>query len=381
MPFLIQISAAVAVTGYFSWRNGQKTIEDLALHLSQEVTDHIENHVQSYTQIPPLFVKINEVAIQTGSLELTNYSAIAQAFWEQVQLSDAVPYIYFGSSDGNFVGVWHESDDLTTLRIRNAATAPNRKIYQLNPQGNRQSIIRQEMFDPRERPWYELAVETGQATWSPIYVFAYPPRLGISYSLPIYDIFNSLLGVISVDLTLTDISNFLQKLQVSDSGHVFIIDRSGNIVASSTTESPFLKIGSREIRLQARKSKNSIIRETSQALLAEYGSFTKLETNKQLIRNIAGQGHFIQVVSFSPQPGLDWLITVVIPKAEFTEYIQANNYTTLAVCFVALIIASIISVITAQYIARPLLWLSKVSESFAQHAISIDFMRDETAFV
>ncbi len=381
VPFLIQITVAVTITGYFSWRNGQRTIEDLALHLSQEVSDHIKNHVRSYTEIPPLFVKINKIAIQTGSLDSTNHSAIAQAFWEQIQLSEAVPYLYFSNPEGDFVGVWSETDELITLRIRTQETAPTRKIYQINRQGYRKALIRQEEFDPRLRPWYRAAVNNKQATWSPIYVFAYPQRLGISYALPIYDDSDSLMGVLAADLTLTDISDFLQQLQVSNTGNVFIVERSGSIVASSTTESPFLKIGSREMRLQASKSKNALIREASQALIKEYGNFTNLATNEQLIFNIADQSYFIQAVPFSPQPGLDWLVVVVIPKAEFTEFIQANNYTTLIFCFVALIIASTIGIITAQWIAKPLLQLSKISESFANNAISINFMNDEIVAV
>lgn len=378
VPLLIQITIAVGITGYFSWRNGQKTIDDLALRLTQEVSDHIENHIRSYTEIPRLFIKINEIAIQTGNLDVTNYSAIAEAFWEQIQLSEAVPYLYFSNSEGEFVGVWSETDDLITLRIRTKETEPIRKIYQLNAQGYRQALIRQEEFDPRLRPWYEAAVKAKQATWSPVYVFAYPPRLGISYALPIYDdSSDSLLGILAADLTLTDISDFLQQLHVSETGNVFIVERSGNIVASSTTEPPFLKIGSKETRLRASNSKNALIRETSQALLAEYGSFSNLETSDQLTHSISDQNYFIQTVPFSPQKGLDWLVVVVIPKTEFTEFIEANNHTTLILCFAALIIASGIGFITTQWIAKPLLHLSRVLESFANNAISINFMKNK----
>lgn len=380
VPFLIQITAAVTLTGYFSWRNGQKTVENLALHLSREVTAHVKTHVKSYTDIPPLFMKINQAAIETDNLDLTDYPTMVKYFWDQVQLSKAVPYIYFGNPAGDFVGVWHETDELTTLRIRSQAIAPNRHIYQLDAQGNRQKRLREEFFDPRTRPWYKAAINAKQETWSPIYVFAHPKRLGISYVCPIFDVSKELVGVLAADLTLIDISNFLKQLRVSDSGHVFIVERSGDIVASSTTESPFLKIGSRETRLASLDSQEPLIRETSQALLSKYGSFANFEASEQLTHTIQDQIHFIQAVAFGPQPGLDWLIIVVIPRAEFTEYIQANNRTTVVLCFVALAIAIIVGIITVRWIARPLLRLSKASESFAQQAISIDFM-DEIMFL
>ena len=43
VPFLLQIFAAVGLTGWLSFRNGQKAINDLATQLQSEVTDHIDD--------------------------------------------------------------------------------------------------------------------------------------------------------------------------------------------------------------------------------------------------------------------------------------------------------------------------------------------------
>ncbi|MEM6252806.1 MAG: diguanylate cyclase [Cyanobacteria bacterium P01_D01_bin.156] len=378
VPILLQIVIAVVLTGYFSWRNGQKTVDDLASHLSREITAHVEDHIQSYTEIPPLLMQINKLAVENGNLDVNNYPVMTQYFWNQTQLSPAAPYMYFANSAGDFVGVWREIDQLTTLRLRTEQTAPNREIYRLDRQGNRQELLRQETFDPRIRPWYRVALASQQPTWSDIYVFAYPPRLGMTYASPVYDDANSLLGVLAIDLTLADISKFLQQLHVSQAGQVFIIERSGNLVASSTIELPFVQVGNQETRLASTESDNPLIRETTQALITKHGNLANLTTDKQFIHSIAGQHQFIQAVPFSPQPGLDWLIVVVIPRSEFTDYIQANNYTTLTICFLTLVIASILAIVTAQWIARPLHFLSKISESFAQRAIATDFMENKT---
>ena len=41
--------------------------------------------------------------------------------------------------------------------------------------------------------------------------------------------------------TPSEISTFLDRLHFSKSGHTFIMDRSGNLVAASTLETPFAK--------------------------------------------------------------------------------------------------------------------------------------------
>lgn len=59
VPFVLQICAVVGLVGYFSWRNGQKTVSNFALQLSIQVTERIERHLQSYLNTPHLFHQIN----------------------------------------------------------------------------------------------------------------------------------------------------------------------------------------------------------------------------------------------------------------------------------------------------------------------------------
>ncbi len=376
-PFLLQIAVAIGLTGYFSWRNGQKTVESLAMRLSQEITAHIEKHVHNYTNTSSMFLKINEAAIRTGKLDLTNYQTMAGYFWEQIQLSDAVPYVYFGNPQGDFVGVWRENDNLTTLRIRTKSTAPLREIHKLDSQGKPIDLISMGEFDPRSRPWYQTAVKSGQLTWSDIYVFAVPPYLGITNVIPIYDSSQSLVGVMAVDLTLADISHFLRQLEISKSGQVFIIERSGEIVASSAPENPFLQTDTGEKRLAAVESSNSLIREAAQNLLTQFGSLSEIEKSQRLIFKIEGKRQFLQVVPIETQSGIDWLMVVVIPEADFMEYIQANTYTTILLCFIALMLAAVLGIATSQWIAWPILSLAKASQSLAKQAVAVKFVDSE----
>lgn len=52
VPFVLQIFAAVGLTGYLSFRNGQKVINDLANRLSSEVSDRIDQHLDTYLATP-----------------------------------------------------------------------------------------------------------------------------------------------------------------------------------------------------------------------------------------------------------------------------------------------------------------------------------------
>ena len=366
VSFVVQIVAVVGLTGWLSFRNGQKSVNELMNQISNKVTANVKERFKTFADTPYQFLQINVAAIRVGSLDFTDYPKMARYFWNQTQISDAVPYVYFANPQGDFVGVWRETDSLTTLRIRNQWTAPHREIYQLDPQGKPMALISKEMFEPPIRPWYQVAVKSGQPTWSPIYVFVNPPRLGITHAVPIYDGLESLLGILGADLTLSDISNFLRQLDVSDSGQVFIMERSGEIVASSAAEPPFLKTEAGEKRVTAVHSSNPLIREAAKIMLSRFGSFEQINTKEQFTFEIESKRKFLQVAPLQDGRGLDWLMVVVIPEADFTEQIDANTRNTIILCFVALAVATLLGIVISRWITAPVVRVSQASEKLAQ---------------
>ncbi|MGK7900783.1 MAG: adenylate/guanylate cyclase domain-containing protein [Hormoscilla sp.] len=365
VPFVVQIVGAVGLTGWLSWRNGQAAVNELVRQLMAEVAADVEQHVQTFADTPHLFLQINRVAIETGHLDLEDFPALERYFWHQIQLSEAVPYIYFGNERGEFIGVRQEPDGTTTLRIKDKSTAPNRNIYQLDRLGNRIDLINSFEYDPRPRPWYEAAVAAGKATWSPIYVFAASQTLGITPVMPIYKDTGELQGVLATDLTLSEISGFLKKLKISSSAEVFIIEQSGEIVASSASEPPFVITEAAAKRLTAGASVEPLIREAVGNLLARFESLNEIEAKAQFTFEIDGDRQFVQVTPFGDDRGLNWLMVVVIPEADFMEEINSNTRTTILLCMAALALAILLGLITSRWISKPIVQLIEAARAIA----------------
>ncbi|NEQ96402.1 MAG: response regulator [Cyanothece sp. SIO2G6] len=373
--FVAQMIAAVGLTGWLAFRNGQASVNELVNQIGDEVTARVEQHINTFAETPHQFLQLNRAAIQADYFDLTDQTAMSRYFWEQVQISDAVPYVYFGNTQGDFVGVWRESDDLTTLRIRTPNTAPLRQVYELDDVGNTLKLLREEPYDPRSRPWYQQSVATGQSSWSSIYAFANPPRLGITQMLPIYadnpenrteNQTENLLGVLAVDLTLSDISDFLRQLNISDTGQVFIVEPSGKIVASSATEAPFVKTGDQEERLAATASSNPLIQATALQLMEQFGSFEQITSAEQLTFELDNETQFVQLMPIQDGRGLEWHMVMVIPRADFTAQIDANTRQTVMLCGLALAIATILGIITSRRIAAPVVRIAQASDNLAQ---------------
>jgi sigma-B regulation protein RsbU (phosphoserine phosphatase) len=375
VPFVFQIFTVVGLVGWLSLRNGQKAVNDLAARLSREVSARIEEHVQTLADFPQLFLQMNATAIRTGNLDIEDFPRVERYFWQQVQLTNLVPTLYYGDEAGKFILLKKENPDL--VYIRDESTASRRQIYHLDQQGNRTELIKTDEYDPRTRPWYKAAVQAGKPTWSPIYLFTAAPDLGITPVVPIYNDKGSLRGVLAIDFTLSQISDFLRRLKISRSGQAFIIERSGEIVASSANELPFVTTKEGRERRNAVHSNNLLIQSAAQYLQKRFGVFDRINSNQQLIFELNGKRQFVQVTPLQDGRGLDWLMVVVIPEADFMERIDANTQSTIALCLVALILATVLGILTARSITQPILLLSEASSALAKRAATSDFASGE----
>jgi PAS domain S-box-containing protein len=192
--------------------------------------------------------------------------------------------------------------------------------------------------------------------------------MAIAASRPVYDEQQNLLGVVSVDLFLSHLSNFLQNLEIGKTGQGFIMERSGLLVASSAAEKPFTEPGGDKAqrRLYANESANPLIRYAAEALIEGFGDYHHIMGAQYLEFEIEGQRQFLQISPVKNEYGLDWLIVVVIPEADFMAQINTNNRITALLVAATLAIAVIASIIAARWISRPIRQLNASAQTLAQ---------------
>ncbi|MEO6861975.1 MAG: response regulator [Microcoleus sp.] len=366
VPFVIQIFVAVGLVGYLSFRNGQKAVNNVASQLRREVVARVQVHLTSYLAKPHLIEQIHINTIRQKLLDPTNFKQMEGYFWQQSQsLSSNIGTIAFANSKGEFVGA-NKPEGYTV--IANEATGNAIRRYAVDNQGNRIKLIKEKPnYDARTRDWYKAAVHAGGPTWSAIDTSALGDRLDLSAVYPFYDTTGGLQGVFLTDLSLGQISDFLHKFTVGKSGKIFIVERNGLLVASSTIGQPFTVTSSGKTeRLHAEKSSDPLTQKTTQYLFQQLGNLNKIDTPQQMGFLIDGQKQFLQVAPFRDELGiLDWLVIVVVPESDFTADIDAHNQTTILLCIITLIVAIIVGIFTAAWIAKPLLKISQASAEIA----------------
>jgi two-component system sensor histidine kinase ChiS len=368
VSFVLQITAAVGLTAGLSLRNGQKAVNDLAEQLSDRSTTRIQEHLQTYLIQPNLLQRNSRSAILHDDLNPAETDSLARHFWHQLRASDGITSIYYGSETGEFIGVQERDNGQTVLWERTQDSAPIRTTYQYDDQGNRGGEIATQDYDPRQRPWYKAVEKNRRASWSPIYEFASEDYslLGITLATPIYGDRGLLQGVIALDLTLAQISSYLKLLEISPNSQAFIVERNGDIVATSTTEPPFTTgTDGEQNRLAAAASQNPLINATARYLIGEHGSLENIQTAQQFTFRDGGERQLVHTVPFRDGRGLDWLIVTVIPESDFMGQVTTNTRNTLILCVLSLVVASLIAGITARWVAQPILRLNAVSKQLA----------------
>lgn len=366
VPFVLQIFAAVGIVGYLSFRNGQQAVNNLAHQLMDKNSNLVDQHLDYYLATPQQINQINLDAVELGLLDLQDFQRTGHYFWKQMQVFD-VGYINFANEKGKFIGVERLDDGKLLINEILSKLIGQVYIYATDSQGNRTSLeIKDDPTFIQSEGWYANAVQAGKPVWSEIYQWQDKPEvLSISSSYPVYNKTNSLIGVIGVDLILSQISDFLNNLKISPSGKILIVERNGLVIASSISEKPFTVVDGKAQRLNILNSSDRTIQATAKYLQNKFGDFKTIGNSQQLDFKLDGEREFVHIEPWRDPLGLDWLVIIVVPESDFMEQINANTHTTIILCLVALLVATGLGMITSKWIIQPIHRLNRAAEAIA----------------
>lgn len=367
VPFVLQMLAIVGLTGYLSWLNGEKAVNKLVNQLQDEVSDRIEQKLYSFLETPKLVTEINEKAVLSGELDLQNTSELQRRIWQQIQIFDTVNFIQFGTAQGNYMGIARHQDKFLSIDIKDQTTKGLIYTYAIDEQGKLGKRLKSSTipYNPVVRPWYQAALKAGKQTWTEIYNGFDNTGLSLTFVHPIKNNQNQIIGVTGADVSFQEFNEFLRQQKIGKSGKIFIIDRQGFLIASSTLENVFTLQDNKAVQMKAANSGDSLITATVEHLVKNFNDFNKIKSPHQLKFIHKGKEEFLQVVPFTDEFGLNWLIVVVVPEADFMEQIQANTRTTILLCLGALGIAITLGMITSRKLTQPIIQLSKVAQGLS----------------
>jgi len=371
VPYAALILGTIAAVGYFSFLNGQAAVNNVAQQLRSEVSLHIRDHLLSFLDIPHKITQMNSAAIQKGLLDPSNADKMQEFFLEQVQTQPSISSIYFGNAAGGIIGGGREGagGSLYVYSTDNLQPGIFRK-YDVDSTGKPQKLVTTvPNFDARTRPWFISAVQKGDATWSAVYILITGQDMAIAASRPVYSEDRELLGVVSVDIFLSQLDTFLQNVEIGPIGESFGVESSGMLVAASSGEKLFTnRSGDAQLsRVFARDSQSALIRESAQFLTSAFGSFENIPAQPQQLEFWAnGERQFLELMPVHDPSGINWTIIVAVPESAFMTQINNNNRLTLVTILLALLASLTISFLVTTRVTRHISQLHRSTRALAR---------------
>ena len=422
LPLALQTVLAVSITGGLSHRHSQRAVNAVAEQWRLETGQHIARRLDLFFAAPQTINRINGNAIALGSLDFAApdgrdrfYSQFAQELIHFPQVDS----IFYGTIEGEFIGAACLDRMQDNPSPRPDANPDANPAVQPNPTPNGtpastglppscQQPIRMEAgtrtggtlhfyattwpttpvlpgttrlapqpsqtaplnitpnFDPRQRPWYRNATTSARPSWGEIFVYQAYPVLALPAVMPIYDQQGNLKGVLGNNFFLSQISDFLQTLAADRQGQAWILDRSGQIIASSTPIQPYQLRDNQPQLLPLAEVDNALGQAIAQLIEKQDWNYQTLAETVQLSFRWQRERHFVQVMPFADPYGLDWLIVIEVPERAFMAEVEASARTTLLLCGLAVGVSLLGGLVASRGVLRSLQRLTVAARALAQ---------------
>lgn len=327
--------------------------EVYTLGLGDEFSERIRERINTFMAEPERIVAFNVAQARAGYLRIGQPDDLMRQFLLQIGQLPQLTFVSMGLTDGQyFAGSRPPLGSEREPRMLQATLATGRamEVFQVDEASQRAGLIsRSEIhFDARTRPWYEAAIASGKRVWYGPYQYlirdsqgAYA-TIGMGVSAPARDAQGRLLGVVTADVALSQINDFLRSVVAEFGGLAFMADAQGRLLASSTGE-PTLRAGADPETAWPRmhESPNPLLRAAGQMLQPRAGA-----EGSQFIE-VNGKRHLARWWTHTLNNGPTLTIGVVLPDSKFDTPLRKalNNvvYMTMGLILAALLFAGVVA--------------------------------------
>lgn len=361
LPLLLTapVVGVVLVLSGIAFVDGRSTANYLIEQNMAQIHDHIEERLEELLDLPYRLQQINANLIsEDRRLSLGNLRNWERTLYEQIMAFGGISGILWGGSDGRAVGIKHRSNSAGYIfSIRDKGTGNNLHEFNLDHRAqSEKNPFDVYPYDPRIRPWYRAAVKIGHSTWTAPYGRDFQDgnmmSMALGYAQPFRDEKGDILGVLNAEMTLKDLSLYLEKLSVGRTGRSFLIDYQGRLLATSTGV-PLVDINNRPMR--ALDSADKHIAAAAREIQKTFGSFKSLAARYQIRMLIHDDPYMLMTSRSEHKTGLTWVIATLVPESDFLAEIEAGRQRSIFIGAIAVLITLVIGIVFAALSLQPML--------------------------
>ncbi|MEH1782785.1 MAG: cyclic nucleotide-binding domain-containing protein [Nostoc sp.] len=378
IAFLVPLLTCVGLLGTIALYTSHNDAENFSRQSLTMMSEQITEHLRKYLETPHTINQINADAIEQGQLNLDEPNKLERHFWYQAKAFKSVNGIQFGyEAAGELRSIVRDNSNKDELmfNVADASTKRASVVYKADELGNRgKELGKPSKYDARIRNWYQTAVKARKPTWTGIFEKKTTEKiqLRISAVRPVYQQGSrKLQGVLAVDFFLTQIGEFLKKLSHDNSREIFIVERSGELIAASTDNRIFDDQGK---QIEAKNFfQEPLIKATAEYVNKEYNGFSKIEKEEQFkFSSRRTEPDWVQITPFQDKYGLSWLVVVVVPEKEFMGGFQRTRDVTIIVGLGVLAFSLLMGLVVTRWLTKPILEMNDAAKQIASSEFDLN---------
>lgn len=359
IPSLLQLLITIGLIGFFLIQAGVGSSQLILKELQQQMLEQVSDQLSQRMETAMHLNQMHHDLMQYGMLDLESEAERERYFVSHIKSYPDVAMTFIGLPDGDFYGARRTLDGEIQVVRNNSRTEGASWYYRIADSGEGVELVDQfPDFDPRKRPWYTKAVESGEPAFSSVYshfVFHEPT---ITASHPVYDQNQRLIGVFGVDYLLSWLGDILGSLPIGASGQVFVTDNAGMLVATSFDSPSFKVVDGVSQLIPARESGSALIQASLDLHKNKYGKGLPGFT-------VDGKNYFVGISNYR-EHGVDWNIYVISAEDDFLGGVKKAVMHTAIILAISLLISVFITAWTAGQVTRPIITLSKAADELTR---------------
>ncbi len=366
----IGFALSLALTGLGFWA-GNDIVSIMSNQLILQMTEAVHRDVDVMMKASDMTLSraVNDIA--RHDIPLGDPVALSRELYGSLGDDPYVDWLFCGNEAGGAIDAGRLADGTRVMSMTDGFRAGVMREYLASADGQIANLRKSGAeFDTRRKPWYTRAKDTHQRYWTEPYLGSAEPILGMSLSTPVFDKDGAFAGVCGIDLILTQLSNVMQSLRLGDNGRAFIIDATGQLIASSGGVAPVAIGGDgKELRLRASEAGDPVVRETARHLSRHPEIVELLSTTGLQVFSFNGPargGVYAAVDRFEAPGGIACTIVSALPASDFLGPVRYAAYFSIAIgtCIVAVFL--VLGVWAVERALRPMVALTEAAQAIAK---------------
>ncbi len=191
-----------------------------------------------------------------------------------------------------------------------------------------ESIQVEEGFDYKSRPWYQAVVNAQSFVWTEPYQDQVSGAMVVTAAVPVRDLSNKFIGVIGLDVDLSNLAEEMNSIQVGQEGYPVLIDNSLRTMSHKNPD-----IVGKEVPVE--KLKNEIMSKTESTVDYVWGEEAK-------------------TAIFSKMPDMGWTVMVTMGEKELKAWTEPIMTATTIIGLFFLVVGIIAASFFSRALVKPL---------------------------